>query len=244
MRDNSSMRFVSAVVLACLGAGCAEGGSSADSGGGDTDAGRERDAGDPALDGGMSSSCPSGQHSCGGGCIDDLANEVDNGCRLGCGEPCPVPPDGAAACGADGRCTFECPPPFRPEGGMCVCTPTTCELLTVMCGAPDNGCGEPLNCGDCDGMGVCTDGRCECPADAREPNESRLSPQALNAQGDSPDSFQVYEEFNMHAAGDNDWFTIRVSDDNDGGNPQITVTLAGGFEGIDTYRPFPAGSDY
>lgn len=228
----------SCLALFLLVCGCAEGGGSGDAGGGEEDAGpevdagpepdagRRRDAGDPTM-------CPAGQHPCGGGCIDDLANEIDNGCRLGCGEPCPTPPDGMASCGADGLCTFECPPPFRNEMGMCVCTPSTCDSLGYMCGAPGDGCGELLNCGSCDGAGICTDGRCECPSDDREPNESQLTAPQIASLGDSPDSSAMFDAFNLHSPTDEDWFTVRVSDDCCDGNPHVRVDLDAGATGND-----------
>jgi hypothetical protein len=211
----------------CAGAllfGCAEGGGGGDAGGGEFDAGPERDggrrpdAGDPGV-------CLPGQHNCGGGCIDDLPNEIGNGCRLGCGEPCPTPPDGEAACSVEGTCTIACVPPFREQDGECVCTPSTCVSLSYQCGAPDDGCGTPLNCGDCDGAGVCTDGRCACPEDTREPNESFLSAPMIASLGDSPDRGEMFATFNLHDDTDVDWFTVRVSDDCCDGNPHIRVDL-------------------
>lgn len=218
-------------LLACLTlSACAGGG-----GGGDTGAG-EDDASTPTLDAGRRDSgggaCASGQHRCGGGCIDDLPNEPDNGCRYGCGEPCPTPPDGEAACDDSGTCTFACPPPFHRVGTECVCTPRTCTELGFMCGAPDDGCGSPLDCGSCTGGGVCMTGRCSCPLDEREPNDSRLAIDAqtfLDTMSDADDRTAVWM-FGLHSASDVDWFKIAVVDDTDccwptSNNPNITVTL-------------------
>lgn len=178
--------------------------------------------------------CPSGQHACGAGCIDDLANMPENGCRLGCGERCPTPPDGMASCDAAGACTVGCAPPFRLEMGMCVCAPRTCADGGIMCGSPDNGCGTPLDCGSCAGGGTCLDGACSCPPDAREPNNSRFAAPNIASMTDAPDSNELFSMFNVHAMTDEDWFEISVADDFDAGNPQITVTL----------RAIPAGSDF
>ena len=94
------------------------------------------DSGTPREDAGTPLECEAGQHRCGAGCIDDLANEPANGCRLGCGEPCPTPPDGEASCDEDGACVVACPPPFRLEGGECVCTPMDCTALGAMFSLP------------------------------------------------------------------------------------------------------------
>lgn len=228
-------RFAS-TLLACLTlSACAGGG-----GGGDAGTG-EDDASTPTLDAGRRDSgggaCASGQHRCGGGCIDDLPNEPENGCRYGCGEPCPTPPDGEAACDDSGTCTFACPPPFHRVGTECVCTPRTCTELGFMCGAPDDGCGSPLDCGSCTGGGVCMTGRCSCPPDAREPNDSRLEVNGqpvLATMNDADDTDLTFESFNIHAAGDVDWYRFDVDDGSDGGAPVLSVWL----------DDIPAGSNY
>lgn len=225
-------RFAS-TLLACLTlSACAGGG-----GGGDAGTG-EDDASTPTLDAGRRDSgggaCASGQHRCGGGCIDDLPNEPENGCRYGCGEPCPTPPDGEAACDDSGTCTFACPPPFHRVGTECVCTPRTCTELGFMCGAPDDGCGSPLDCGSCTGGGVCMTGRCSCPLDEREPNDSRLSAPRLGSLTDSPDSSMTFDAFTLHSASDEDWFTVAVTDGGIDGNPIVTVDLSS----------IPSGTDY
>ncbi len=175
-----------------------------------------------------------GQHRCGGGCIDDLENDPANGCRFGCGDPCPTPPDGASSCDMAGLCTFECPVPFHREGTECVCTPRTCDELGFTCGAPDDGCGSPLDCGSCGGDGVCVEGTCACGADEHEPNDSSLAAAVIGSMTDAPDSHATFETFNIDAADDEDWFRISVDDRFDFGNPQVTVTL----------DDIPAGSDY
>lgn len=212
---------------------CAEGGSGRDSGPGDT--GPLFDAGPDDPDTGPVG-CGTGQHACGGGCIDDLANQPANGCRLGCGEPCPTPPDGEAACNAEGACTFACPPPFTEVGGECVCEPDTCDDIGYMCGAPDDGCGGTLDCGACS-SGECTDGVCGCPRDAREPNDSFAAADGAALLADIPneDWLMTYRMFTIHDAGDEDFFRFHVEDsgvvDSD---PVIEVTLDG----------IPTGSNY
>lgn len=44
--------------------------------------------------------------------------------------------------------------------GGAACVPTTCQALNATCGAPDDGCGAPLNCGVCPSEQVCTMFRC------------------------------------------------------------------------------------
>ncbi len=226
-----------------LALGCAQGGGSGDGGGGGGfDAGVLRDGGGEGRDGGDAggrrdagpTSCGAGQHACGGGCVDDLENLPANGCRLGCGEPCPTPPDGAATCESDGTCSFGCDPPFRLVDGACVCEPRTCADWGYTCGAPDDGCGAPLDCGRCSGASTCIDGTCSCAPDAREPNDSRLTAPNIGSASDAPDTNLVFDMFNLDDMGDEDWFEVSISDGTDFGNPQITLTLRG----------IPMGADY
>lgn len=199
------------------------------------DDGGPRDGGPPrdASTGG----CPAGQHVCGGGCIDDLPDDPANGCRLGCGDACPAPPGmGTASCSAAGLCDFTCTLPFRRVGDACVCTPTTCETMGAMCGAPDDGCGTPLNCGTCDTGSACIDGRCACAPDPTEPaNDSRLSAPNLGtfADGDDPPD-GVYTDFSIGSDRDVDWARFTIRDTFDAGNPNLLVTL----------DRVPAGSTY
>ncbi len=233
---SSSLR--AALTLSCLAlfAGCAAGAGDGDGGvGGNDDASTDQSDGGTAHDagtrrdaGGGPTTCSSGQHACGAGCIDNLPNMPENGCKLGCGEPCPTPPDGSAACDADGQCTFDCPAPFHQDGTMCVCTPSTCDDIGYMCGAPDNGCGTPLDCGACADGGVCTDGACACPQDAQERNESSDAAAALGDLSDSPVSDVTFDMLTIDTADDEDWFSFQVADNLDcctSTNPDITVTL-------------------
>lgn len=241
------MRPLRLVMLATfLVPGCADGGGGlVDAGGGglsdggSIDGGRDdggtagRDATTlPRPDAGTS--CGAGQHACGAGCIDDLENLPANGCRLGCGDPCPTPPDGTAACDAEGRCTFGCEPPFRLEGTECVCDARTCDDWGYTCGAPDDGCGMPLDCGSCGGSGECIEGSCSCMPDEHEPNDDRIRAPTIGTATDAPDTNLVFDTLSLHAMDDEDWLELDVSDDFDAGNPQITVTLRG----------FPSGDDY
>lgn len=230
------MRFLLglSLIASLVSFGCAEGGGGGPDGSQDSDGGTtpRRDGG--RRDGG-GGACPTGQHRCGAGCIDDLANDPANGCRYGCGDACPTPPDGEAACDeSTGLCTFACPPPFHREGTECVCTARTCEELGFMCGAPDDGCGTPLDCGSCAGDGVCIEGMCSCMPDGREPNDSRLETPMLGSLTDAPDSEATVDALNLHDSSDEDWFTFDVADNFDAGNPQINVTLDN----------IPAGSNY
>ncbi len=226
---------IAPLVLAVFFLGCAEGGDGRgvpprdsgirlDTGRTVTDSGTTSDSGMTMGDSG-GTECPAGRHACGTGCVDDLENLPANGCRLGCGEPCPVPPDGAASCNAAGRCT------------VAACTPRTCADAGAMCGTPDNGCGTPLDCGTCPGGGACTDGTCAgaaCTPDTGEANDARFMAPNIASMTDAPDSNEVFSAYNIHAMDDEDWFEISVADDLDLGNPQITVDL----------RNIPAGDDY
>ncbi|MDQ3033589.1 MAG: hypothetical protein M3Y87_14310 [Myxococcota bacterium] len=217
-------------------AGCAEGGGGllGDAAiGSSRDGATERD-GAPPRDSGRPTTCGEGQHACGGGCIDDLPNEPENGCRLGCGEPCDAPTSGTVSCSAAGTCDFTCTPPFRREGDDCVCAPRTCEEMGAMCGAPDDGCGMPLDCGSCDG-GSCIDGRCACTPDAREPNDSNTVAPNLGSFSDSDDPPDaVFGDMSIDEMGDVDWVRFTITDGFDFGNPNLLVTL----------DQVPAGSTY
>jgi hypothetical protein len=209
---------------ACAGGG---GGDGTDAGSMRVDAGPEPDAGP--------TDCPDGQHRCGGGCIDDLENLPENGCRLGCGEPCPTPPDGTASCTEEGECSFRCEPPFMEMDGMCVCMPRTCEEMGYMCGAPDDGCGNALDCGTCEGDSECVDGVCGCPEDAQEPNESRLEIDGTIDAIPNESWTAEYTDFSIHAADDVDWLAWDVSDSGTfDSDPVIRIDLSG----------IPEGSNY
>jgi hypothetical protein len=66
-------------------------------------------------------------------------------CTVRCGAEERCPSD--SACGADGYCHAEGDP-----GSCAVCLPITCADVAGRCGQhPDDGCGEPLDCGACDG---------------------------------------------------------------------------------------------
>jgi len=173
-------------------------------------------------------SCPTGQHMCGAGCVDDLANEPANGCRLGCGETCPTPPLGVASCTPAGTCDFTCEPPAVRDGDTCGCTPTTCEAQSFECGEQTDGCGTPLDCGMCGGGSSCgMDGRCGCAADAGEDNENRFTAHDLGSFDDSDDSTMTFDAFALSAADDEDWFVVDIVDGTDGANPGIDVRLSG-----------------
>jgi hypothetical protein len=171
--------------------------------------------------------CPAGQHACGTGCIVDLANDPANGCRLGCGDACPVPAMGMASCSAEGRCDFACTPPFRRQELTCVCAPRTCAEMVYECGAPDNGCGTPLDCGMCPAGVTCLEGRCGCGPDPREPGNDTSAGApviaTLDDSDDPPDA--VVEDATLDDGTDVDWYAYTVVDGTDFGNPVIGVTL-------------------
>ena len=215
-----------------LDGGARDAGPMRDGGGGTSDAGRV-DGGGGARDAGMTT-CPSGEHACGAGCVRDLANDPANGCRLGCGEACDAPDMGAAACGMDGRCTWDCEPPYRRVGDLCTCTPTTCDAIGYECGAPDDGCGMALDCGSCMDGAACTTGRCACTPDGFEPNDSNTTPTVRGGLNDADDPPDVVLNANIDEMRDEDWFSFPITDGTDGGNPRITVTLG----------DIPIGSDY
>ncbi|MBX7190931.1 MAG: hypothetical protein K1X94_02680 [Sandaracinaceae bacterium] len=225
------------------GGGRDGGGTMNDAGGGGTsdagrfdagrlDAGRSGDAGGGHDAGSVS--CPSGQHACGAGCVRDLANDPANGCRLGCGEPCPTPAMGTASCDMTGHCAWDCTPPYRRVGDTCECTPTTCEAIHYECGAPDNGCGMPLDCGACMDGAMCTTGRCACTPDTYETNDSNTTASPQGGLNDADDPPDVILSANIDEMRDEDWWSFPITDGTDGGNPRITVTLA----------DIPIGSDY
>lgn len=196
-----------------------------------TDGGAARDGGarrDAAT------SCPTGEHACGSGCVVDLANEPANGCRLGCGEPCDAPANASASCGMDGRCAWACEAPFRRDGDACVCTPRTCESMMYECGAPDDGCGHPLDCGSCSGGASCTDGRCGCSPDSFEPNNTGTTATRRPGLNDADDPDVTITTANLHTESDEDWFAFPITDGFDWGNPTITVSLTN----------IPTGSNY
>lgn len=240
-------RFLLALLFASICSACAQGGvgSGSDAGGGTRDGGPPSDGGPEddsgpgtdagRRDAGSSTTCPAGQHACGGGCIDDLANEPENGCRLGCGEACPAPAMGTASCNAAGACDFTCALPFRREGDACVCVPRTCEEMSATCGAPDDGCGTTLDCGSCGG-GSCIDGRCACTPDAGEPaNDSRSNAASLGSFDDSDDPDDaIVSDLNLDEDVDLDWIRASIVDGTDFGNPRLTVTL----------DRVPSGADY
>ncbi len=231
----AGLAIVGALVMGCAGGGAPEprGGDGSGRDGGTSDAGRV-DGG--RRDGSMMMGCPPGRHMCGGGCIDDQPNETANGCRLGCGEACPEPMGAMARCSSMGRCEIGCVPPFRLEGERCVCTPRTCMDMGFECGAPDDGCGTPLDCGFCMGGSVCVMGRCDCGRDMHEANESESAAARIGTFTDEPRTSMTLSTLNLHSASDEDWLRFAVENRRSllGDNPHVRVTL----------RDIPAGSDY
>jgi hypothetical protein len=179
-------------------------------------------------------SCPSGRHLCGAGCVDDLANEPENGCRTGCGEACPTPALGVASCTAMGTCDFTCEPPSVRDGDTCACTAMTCEEQSLECGEQTDGCGMPLDCGACPGGSMCTDGVCGCMDDAAEENDNRFTAYGIGSYDDGGTSM-TFDAFALSSTDDEDWFTADITDaTNLSSSPDIDVTLSG----------IPMGADF
>lgn len=197
-----------------------------------TDGGPRRDAGPVGRDGSVA--CPGGQHACGAGCITDQPNDPANGCRFGCGEACPTPTMGVAACTSGGACDFSCPLPFHRVGDTCTCAPTTCLAMGYECGSPDDGCGAPLDCGMCSPGAMCLSGTCGCPPDTHENNDSNAVATPEPELTDSADPNVTLSDFTIDHEGDVDWIRFHVVDAFDGGNPHLTVRL---------YN-IPTGSDF
>lgn len=241
-RSSSSVVLVCAALLGIGSAGCADGRSGPGDeidGGLDTgpivrpDAFVPMSMPDAGRDSGPAG-CTGSTHLCGTTCMPDMANLPANGCRLGCGTPCMTPAHAMGSCNMMGQCTFTCTAPYVPMGMGCSCTPTTCEAIGFECGAPDNGCGEALSCGSCTGGASCVEGRCGCMADAAEPNNSNTTSRRGMDLNDSENPMFNIDGMNIHAAGNEDWFSYHVTDGSDGGNPRINVTL----------RNIPTGADY
>lgn len=211
--------------LALLVWGCADGGGTGPA----VDAGPHDAGPGDGSSGDMRVGCARGEHMCPTGCVDDRADDVANGCRLGCGSaPCAAPTGGTATCSAAGMCDFECTAPFVRDGDSCACTPQTCEDLTAMCGTPDDGCGTPLSCGSCGGGSLCTSGRCACTPDAWEVNDTEAAAVSLGSTNDADDGPTLtWTTSNSDDALDLDYFEVGVTDGTDFGNPVLTVTLDG-----------------
>lgn len=96
--------------------------------------------------------------TCGGGQVKPCPNRECNTvtCNAKTGD-CDYTPTPGVPCGAGGTCD---------GSGNCVCTPKTCAELGRTCGtAPDDGCGNPLDCGPASVCGSdiatnCCGGRC------------------------------------------------------------------------------------
>jgi hypothetical protein len=164
----------------------------------------------------------------------DQANDPANGCRLGCGTACPAPAMGVASCTTTGMCDFTCPSPSHRVGDACVCMPHTCDDIGYHCGAPDDGCGTPLDCGTCGTGAMCLMGVCGCMPDAHEDNDDNSSATHEAELTDSADPTVTLTDFTIDHMGDQDWITFHVVDGFDGGNPHVYVRL---------YN-IPSGSDF
>jgi hypothetical protein len=194
-------------------------------GGGAGDAGGDPDGG-PGPDGGAMepdadvATCGAGQHLCGATCTDPMPDLPANGCRLGCGEPCPGGAD--AICTEDGTC------------GLLDCSPTTCDGLGASCGTVDDGCGHRISCGTCEEGLVCADNQCLCMGDPHEENGTTGTATSLGTLSDGDDATRSVTTGTLHTATDDDWYRLEVENAVDFGDPVITVTLT----------DLPAGEDY
>lgn len=94
------------------------------------------------------------------------------------------------------------------------CKPKTCDALGATCGAHDDGCGGTVSCGTC---------ATSCAVDAKEPNDKQAQATKLGAFADTEDKTVTVKGL-ASADGDEDWFTLDVSDQGFGSNPTIDVT--------------------
>lgn len=215
------------LALGIAGSGCANGAPKE----GDTGGGWGSSF---TSDGGARPDCESGEHECGATCVEDMPNDPENGCRLGCGEPCDVPAGATATCTSAGRCDFTCPTGATRMGNTCSCTPRTCAGAGAQCGAVDDGCGGTLDCGMCGEGQSCEMNICSCPTDDAEPNDVQAIAKDLGELTDAPRTTRAFDAYTLHSTADVDWYRFVVSDGFDVGNPTVDITLSN----------MPAGADY
>jgi len=73
--------------------------------------------------------------------------------------PAPLDLPNGDPCTAD----IECSSGYCNALGVCACLATTCAELGAQCGAPDNGCGDALDCGTCNTGEACdASNQCQC----------------------------------------------------------------------------------
>ena len=143
------------------------GGGKTGGGGPNQDAGSAENTGGAPGGGGpgpTTGGCPSGQHSCNGACVDNLAIEH---CGVSC-EPCPTVTGGTATC--NGTCGITCPAGQKPCNDACIANDTACGGTCPMGKNPCNGiCVESksLNfCGpSCSACPTSADGKASCDGD-------------------------------------------------------------------------------
>lgn len=148
--------------------------------------------------------------------LDAGDERVDVGTRADAGHD-------AAASGDDAGADTGTRGDAGPDGDAAVdqdagCARTTCTALGAHCGAPDDGCGTPLDCGACEGVATCVDGACECGADTREPDETLASAFDGGAYTDADADITVTDRW-LHTATDVDWIRYAIDD-------TTTATLA------------------
>jgi hypothetical protein len=97
-------------------------------------------------------------------------------------------PDGKYVCAADA----DCPPGQGCADGICLrsagCTPLDCQGLRAQCGTIDDGCGTPIECGECEAPETCGGGGianiCDCDPVSCQPGQCGDTP---NGCGQSMD---------------------------------------------------------
>ena len=65
-------------------------------------------------------------------------------------------------CGKVIQCGSECAEYEVCYGGVCTCTPGTCDRFSAQCSTIDDGCGGTIDCGQCESPYVCQDTQCIC----------------------------------------------------------------------------------
>lgn len=216
-----ALRTLSAVLLLGLVA-CAQSGTGDD----EPQVTPEEEDNDPPSGPPGSSQCEDGYHACGQTCLADSAtnDKPQLGCALGCGQPCPTPDNGVAICTDDGICGFECNDGFARVGSNCIAS--VCDSVSYGCGTYVDDEGTSFNCGTCANDATCgSNHQCLVPADAQEPNNGASMARNLGTFNDYDDPEKWVENLSIHTPTDEDWFTFKIEDGWDGGNPDITVQL-------------------
>lgn len=171
-----------------------------------------------------SATCAPDQHACGRTCVTDQPNNPATGCSLGCGNPCEAPEGAVATCSTSGTCDFVCDAGYALVGDAC--TPFACESAGYTCGTYTDQAGTVFECGSCvDGTGCGPTHQCAVARDAYESNDVRGDARALGDFDDLGDQNRWVDRLSISSLVDEDWFTARIVDGTDGGNPDVTIQL-------------------